>query len=54
LSLTDLRFGGICELFINPGSVQFNGDKLTDLNASASPRFGDVPKLSEKHAVRLV
>jgi tyrosyl-tRNA synthetase len=38
--------------FITAGSVQLNGEKLTDPNAAVSPAKGDVLKLSKKHAVR--
>jgi tyrosyl-tRNA synthetase len=38
--------------FICSGSVQLNGDKLTDPNAPVTVRAGDVLKLSKKHAVR--
>jgi tyrosyl-tRNA synthetase len=38
--------------FITSGSVQLNGEKLTDPNAVVSPQRGDVLKLSKKHAVR--
>jgi tyrosyl-tRNA synthetase len=40
--------------FITTGSVQLNGEKLTDPNAVISPATGDVLKLSKKHAVRFV
>jgi tyrosyl-tRNA synthetase len=40
--------------FITTGSVQLNGEKLTDPNATVSPQAGDVLKLSKKHAVRFV
>jgi tyrosyl-tRNA synthetase len=40
--------------FIISGSVQLNGEKLTDPAAVVSPQSGDVLKLSKKHAVRLV
>jgi tyrosyl-tRNA synthetase len=40
--------------FITSGSVQLNGDKLTDPNAAVSLAAGDVLKLSKKHAVRFV
>jgi tyrosyl-tRNA synthetase len=40
--------------FITTGSVQLNGDKLTDPAAPVTPQAGDVLKLSKKHAVRLV
>ncbi len=40
--------------FITSGSVQLNGEKLTDPNAAIKPQSGDVLKLSKKHAVRLV
>jgi tyrosyl-tRNA synthetase len=40
--------------FITSGSVQLNGEKLTDPNASVTPSVGDVLKLSKKHAVRFV
>jgi tyrosyl-tRNA synthetase len=38
--------------FITTGSVQLNGEKLTDPAATVAPRVGDVLKLSKKHAVR--
>jgi tyrosyl-tRNA synthetase len=40
--------------FITSGSVQLNGEKLTDPAAPVSPQPGDVLKLSKKHAVRFV
>jgi tyrosyl-tRNA synthetase len=40
--------------FIISGSVQLNGDKLTDPSAAVSPAAGDVLKLSKKHAVRFI
>ncbi|MEO5715344.1 MAG: tyrosine--tRNA ligase [Luteolibacter sp.] len=40
--------------FITTGSVQLNGENLTDPNAAISPAAGDVLKLSKKHAVRFV
>jgi tyrosyl-tRNA synthetase len=40
--------------FITSGSVQLNGEKLTDPNATVSPQPGDVLKLSKKHAVKFV
>jgi tyrosyl-tRNA synthetase len=40
--------------FILPGSVQLNGEKLTDPNAVPAVCAGDVLKLSKKHAVRFV
>jgi tyrosyl-tRNA synthetase len=40
--------------FITSGSVQLNGEKLTDPVAAVSPQSGDVLKLSKKHAVRLI
>jgi tyrosyl-tRNA synthetase len=40
--------------FITSGSVQINGEKLTDPAAAISPVAGDVLKLSKKHAVRFV
>ncbi|KAB2642679.1 MAG: tyrosine--tRNA ligase [Verrucomicrobia bacterium] len=38
--------------FITTGSVQLNGEKLTDPAAPVVPHPGDVLKLSKKHAVR--
>ena len=38
--------------FITSGSIQLNGEKLTDPTAPVSPSAGDVLKLSKKHAVR--
>ena len=46
--------GELKKQFITTGSVQLNGDKLTDPNAPVSPTAGDVLKLSKKHAVRFV
>jgi len=40
--------------FIMPGSVQLNGEKLTDPAAIPAPIAGDILKLSKKHAVRFV
>ena len=40
--------------FITSGSVQLNGEKLTDPVATVSPKLGDILKLSKKHAVRWV
>ena len=40
--------------FITSGSVQLNGEKLTDPAAVVSPQSGDVLKLSKKHAARFV
>jgi tyrosyl-tRNA synthetase len=45
--------GELKKQFITSGSVQLNGEKLTDPNAGVSPAAGDVLKLSKKHAVRL-
>jgi tyrosyl-tRNA synthetase len=44
--------GELKKQFITTGSVQLNGQKLTDPNASVSPATGDILKLSKKHAVR--
>lgn len=46
--------GELKKQFITTGSVQLNGDKLTDPAASVAPQTGDVLKLSKKHAVRFV
>ncbi|MES2474128.1 MAG: tyrosine--tRNA ligase [Verrucomicrobiota bacterium] len=46
--------GELRKQFITAGSVQLNGEKLTDPSASVSPAAGDVLKLSKKHAVRFV
>jgi tyrosyl-tRNA synthetase len=40
--------------FITSGSIQLNGEKLSDPAAGVSPQPGDVLKLSKKHAVRFV
>jgi len=45
--------GELRKQFIQSGSVQLNGEKLTDPAASVAPKPGDVLKLSKKHAVRL-
>ena len=44
--------GELKKQFITTGSVQLNGGKLTDPNATIAPAEGDVMKLSKKHAVR--
>lgn len=46
--------GELRKQFITTGSVQLNGEKLTDPNAAVSLKEGDVLKLSKKHAVRFV
>lgn len=46
--------GELKKQFITSGSVQLNGEKLTDPNAPASVKAGDVLKLSKKHAVRFL
>lgn len=46
--------GELRKQFISSGSVQLNGEKLTDPAATVSPKSGDTLKLSKKHAVRLV
>jgi len=46
--------GELRKQFITSGSVQLNGEKLTDPTAAVSPTAGDVLKLSKKHAVRFV
>ena len=40
--------------FILTGSVQLNGTKLTDPNATVAIAAGDILKLSKKHAVKFV
>jgi tyrosyl-tRNA synthetase len=50
----DKSNGELRKQFITAGSVQLNGEKLTDPAASIAPQSGDVLKLSKKHAVRLV
>jgi tyrosyl-tRNA synthetase len=40
--------------FIIPGSIQLNGEKLTDPAAPITPAPNDVLKLSKKHAVRFI
>ncbi|MBB5352011.1 tyrosyl-tRNA synthetase [Haloferula luteola] len=46
--------GELKKQFITTGSIQLNGEKLTDPNASVTPAAGDVLKLSKKHAVRIL
>ncbi|MEX1049885.1 MAG: tyrosine--tRNA ligase, partial [Akkermansiaceae bacterium] len=46
--------GELKKQFITTGSVQLNGDKLTDPATAVAPQVGDVLKLSKKHAVRFV
>lgn len=45
--------GELRKQFIQSGSVQLNGEKLTDPTATVSLNPGDTLKLSKKHAVRL-
>jgi tyrosyl-tRNA synthetase len=40
--------------FISSGSVQLNGQKLTDPTAPITPTPDDILKLSKKHAVRFI
>lgn len=46
--------GELRKQFIISGSVQLNGEKLTDPAAFVSPKSGDTLKLSKKHAVRFI
>ncbi|MGC4014356.1 MAG: tyrosine--tRNA ligase [Luteolibacter sp.] len=46
--------GELRKQFITTGSVQLNGEKLTDPSAAVSVQLGDVLKLSKKHAVRFI
>jgi tyrosyl-tRNA synthetase len=46
--------GELRKQFITSGSVQLNGEKLTDPNAAVTVAAGDVLKLSKKHAVLFV
>lgn len=46
--------GELRKQFITSGSVQLNGEKLTDANAPVTVAAGDVLKLSKKHAVRFI
>ena len=46
--------GELRKQFISSGSVQLNGEKLTDPAALVSLKAGDTLKLSKKHAVRFV
>ena len=46
--------GELRKQFIISGSVQLNGEKLTDPAAPFIPASGDTLKLSKKHAVRFV
>lgn len=46
--------GELRKQYITTGSVQLNGEKLTDPNAAVTIKEGDVLKLSKKHAVRFV
>lgn len=50
----DKSNGELRKQFISSGSVQLNGEKLTDPAATVSPKAGDTLKLSKKHAVRFV
>ena len=46
--------GELRKQFILSGSVQLNGEKLTDPSSQISPKTGDVLKLSKKHAIRFI
>jgi tyrosyl-tRNA synthetase len=46
--------GELRKQFILSGSVQLNGEKLTDPTFQISPAPGDVLKLSKKHAIRFI
>lgn len=46
--------GELRKQFITAGSVQLNGNKLTDPSAAITLQAGDVLKLSKKHAVRFI
>jgi len=46
--------GELRKQFIIPGSVQLNGQKLTDPAATINPSTNDILKLSKKHAVRFI
>jgi tyrosyl-tRNA synthetase len=46
--------GELKKQFITSGSVQLNGEKLTDSSSVVSPKAGDILKLSKKHAVRFI
>lgn len=50
----DKSNGELRKQFITAGSVQLNGEKLSDPAATVSLRAGDVLKLSKKHAVKWV
>jgi tyrosyl-tRNA synthetase len=45
--------GELRKQFIQSGSVQLNGEKLTDPFLTLDPKPGDILKLSKKHAVKL-
>ena len=45
--------GELRKQFILSGSVQLNGEKLTDPFQAVDPKPGDILKLSKKHAVKL-
>ncbi|BCU77287.1 tyrosine--tRNA ligase [Luteolibacter sp. LG18] len=51
---TEKSNGELRKQFITTGSVQLNGEKLTDPSAAVSVQAGDVLKLSKKHAVRFI
>jgi tyrosyl-tRNA synthetase len=46
--------GELRKQFILSGSVQLNGEKLTDPFQKVNPKPGDILKLSKKHAVKLI
>lgn len=46
--------GELRKQFILSGSVQLNGEKLTDPTFPLNPSSGDILKLSKKHAIRFI
>lgn len=46
--------GELRKQFILSGSVQLNGEKLTDPTFTLNPSSGDILKLSKKHAIRFI
>jgi len=46
--------GELRKQFITTGAVQLNGEKLTDPMATATPKAGDILRLSKKHSVKFI
>jgi len=46
--------GDLRKQHFQPGAIQLNDEKITDVNAQPSLRSGDILRMSKKHAVRFI